>query len=41
MSELGESVYVEVERVGEIISKDEVFGTVEAVKNHSDLFILK
>ena len=38
-SELGELVYVEVETVGETISKDEVFGTVEAVKTTSDLFM--
>jgi len=36
--ELGELVYVEVESVGETIDKDEVFGTVEAVKTTSDLF---
>jgi len=38
-SELGELVYVEVETVGEDIAKDEVFGTVEAVKTTSDLFM--
>lgn len=38
-NELGEIVYVEVETVGEDISKDEVFGTVEAVKTTSDLFM--
>lgn len=38
-SELGEIVYVEVETVGEDIAKDEVFGTVEAVKTTSDLFM--
>ncbi len=37
--ELGELVYVEVETVGETIAKDEVFGTVEAVKTTSDLFM--
>jgi len=37
--ELGELVYVEVETVGEEIAKDEVFGTVEAVKTTSDLFM--
>ena len=37
--ELGELVYVEVESVGEKIEKDEVFGTVEAVKTTSDLFM--
>ena len=36
--ELGELVYVEVDTVGEEIAKDEVFGTVEAVKTTSDLF---
>ena len=38
-SELGEIVYVEIETVGEEIQKDEVFGTVEAVKTTSDLFM--
>ncbi len=38
-SELGEIVYVEIETVGEEIEKDEVFGTVEAVKTTSDLFM--
>jgi len=38
-SELGEIVYVEVESVGEEVAKDEVFGTVEAVKTTSDLFM--
>ena len=38
-SELGELVYVEVESVGETLAKDEVFGTVEAVKTTSDLFM--
>jgi len=37
--ELGELVYVEVDTVGENIGKDEVFGTVEAVKTTSDLFM--
>lgn len=37
--ELGEIVYVEVESVGETLSKDDVFGTVEAVKTTSDLFM--
>ena len=31
-SELGDIVYVEIETVGETLSKDEVFGSVEAVK---------
>jgi len=38
-SELGDIVYVEVETVDETLDKDEVFGTVEAVKTVSDLFI--
>ena len=38
-SELGEIVYVEVETIGETIAKDEIFGTIEAVKTTSDLFI--
>ncbi len=38
-SELGEIVYVEVDTVGDELEKDEVFGTVEAVKTTSDLFI--
>jgi len=37
--ELGEIVYVEIDTVGESIEKDEVFGTVEAVKTTSDLFM--
>lgn len=37
--ELGDIVYVEVETVGENIASDEVFGTVEAVKTVSDLFM--
>lgn len=37
--ELGEIVYVEVESVDEEIAKDEIFGTVEAVKTTSDLFM--
>ena len=37
--ELGDIVYVEVETVGETIAKDAVFGTVEAVKTVSDLFL--
>lgn len=38
-SELGELVYVEVDTVGDEVAKDEVFGTVEAVKTTSDLFM--
>lgn len=37
--ELGDIVYVEVDTVGESIDKDEVFGTVEAVKTTSELFM--
>jgi len=37
--ELGELVYVEVETVEETIAKGEVFGTVEAVKTTSDLYM--
>ena len=38
-SELGDIVYVEVDTLNENLSKDDVFGTVEAVKTVSDLFI--
>lgn len=38
-SELGDLVYIEVDTVGETIAKDEVFGTAEAVKTTSDLFM--
>ena len=38
-SELGDIVYVEIETEGETISKEEIFGTVEAVKTVSDLFM--
>ena len=37
--ELGDIVYVEVETVGETLDADEVFGSVEAVKTVSDLFL--
>jgi glycine cleavage system H protein len=37
--ELGELVYIEVETVGETVSAGDVFGTVEAVKTTSDLFM--
>lgn len=36
-SELGEIVFVDINTVGETIGKDEVFGSVEAVKTVSDL----
>ena len=38
-SELGEIVFVEVETVGESLAVGEVFGTVEAVKTVSELFL--
>jgi glycine cleavage system H protein len=38
-SELGDIVYVEVETVDETLDAEEVFGTVEAVKTVSDLFL--
>jgi glycine cleavage system H protein len=37
--ELGDIVYVEVETLDQTLTKDEVFGTVEAVKTVSDLFL--
>jgi glycine cleavage system H protein len=37
--ELGDIVYVDVNTIGETIDKDAVFGTVEAVKTVSDLFM--
>lgn len=37
--ELGDIVYVEVETIDETLDQDEVFGTVEAVKTVSDLFL--
>ncbi len=37
--ELGDIVFVEVETVGETLDKGEVFGTIEAVKTVSDLFM--
>ncbi len=37
--ELGDIVYVEVETLGETIEAEEIFGTVEAVKTVSDLFL--
>jgi glycine cleavage system H protein len=38
-SELGEIVYVEIDTIGEDVARDEVFGTIEAVKTTSDLFM--
>jgi len=37
--ELGDIVYIDVMSVGKEVAKDEVFGTVEAVKTVSDLFM--
>ena len=37
--ELGDIVYIEIESTGETLDADEVFGTVEAVKTVSDLFM--
>ena len=38
-SELGDIVYIEIETVGQTLAKDEIFGSVEAVKTVSDLFL--
>ena len=38
-SELGEIVYVDITTEGETVDKEEVFGTIEAVKTVSDLFM--
>ncbi len=38
-SELGDIVYVEIETEGETLNKEDVFGSVEAVKTVSDLFM--
>jgi glycine cleavage system H protein len=37
--ELGDIVFVEIETLGEILAKEEVFGTIEAVKTVSDMFM--
>jgi glycine cleavage system H protein len=37
--ELGDVVFVEIETLGEILKKEEVFGTIEAVKTVSDMFM--
>jgi glycine cleavage system H protein len=37
--ELGDIVYVEIDTLGKEIAQNEIFGTVEAVKTVSDLFI--
>lgn len=38
-SELGDIVYIEIETVGETIAQEEIFGSIEAVKTVSDLFM--
>lgn len=38
-SELGELVYIEVDTIGDSLEEGEVFGTIEAVKTTSDLFM--
>ena len=38
-SELGDIVFVEIETIGEIMEKEAVFGSIEAVKTVSDLFM--
>ncbi len=37
--ELGDVVFVEIETLGETLAKEEVFGTIEAVKTVSDMFM--
>jgi len=36
---LGDIVFVEIETIGETLNKEEVFGTIEAVKTVSDMFM--
>ncbi len=38
-SELGDIVFIEIETLGEALKKEEVFGTIEAVKTVSDMFM--
>lgn len=38
-SELGDIVYVEIETLGEDLEKESIFGSIEAVKTVSDLFM--
>lgn len=38
-NELGDIVFIEVETVGESLAKEEAFGTIEAVKTVSDMFM--
>jgi glycine cleavage system H protein len=37
--ELGDIVFIEIETIGETLTKEEVFGTIEAVKTVSDMFM--
>ncbi len=37
--ELGDIVFIEIETLGESLKKEEVFGTIEAVKTVSDMFM--
>ena len=37
--ELGDIVFIEIETLGETLTKEEVFGTIEAVKTVSDMFM--
>ena len=37
--ELGDVVFIEIETIGETLGKEEVFGTIEAVKTVSDMFM--
>jgi glycine cleavage system H protein len=37
--ELGDIVFIEIETLGETLEKEEVFGTIEAVKTVSDMFM--
>jgi glycine cleavage system H protein len=37
--ELGDVVFVEIETIGETLKREEVFGTIEAVKTVSDMFM--
>ncbi len=37
--ELGDIVFIEIETIGETLNKEEIFGTIEAVKTVSDLFM--
>lgn len=37
--ELGDIVFIEIETQGEILAREEVFGTIEAVKTVSDMFM--